>query len=221
MTDKRWHSHILGAWFSKELTVNCKFWGQTVSMYISISEVWYGEIQTEKAEQGGSHRRLLQLENLDDNMDTNRAYENIWGNFKISAKESLGQYKHKSAVWWRMCKFVQQRKQPVLLCGNRTQDILMLINNVKNDLSTDFRNKGKNFWEVNLINLKLTVKTWISETGKGPSINRTRVICWQTPTVFWMSRGPFFSVAKCTWELTICSVTHTQQSYLCLSPVPL
>jgi len=36
-----------------------------------------------------------------------------------------------------------------------------------------------------------------------------------------MSRGPFFSVAKCTWELTICSLKHIQQSYLCLSPIPL
>jgi hypothetical protein len=69
-----------------------------------------------------------------------------------------------------MCKFVQQWKQPILLCGNRTQAILRLIDNVRNDLSRDFRNKGKNFWEVNLINLKLTVKTRISETGKGPSI---------------------------------------------------
>jgi hypothetical protein len=79
-------------------------------MYISISEVWYGEIQTEEAEQGGSYRRHLKLENLDDNMDTNRACENIWGNIKISAKESLGQHKHTSFVWWRMCKSVQQWK---------------------------------------------------------------------------------------------------------------
>ena len=68
---------------------------------------------------------------------------------------------------------------------------------------------------------KLTVKTRISETGKGPSINWTRVICWQTPTVFWMCRGPFFSVAECTWELTLCSLKYIQLSYLCLSPVPL
>jgi len=120
-----------------------------------------------------------------------------------------------------MCKFVQQQKQPILLCGNRTQALLRLIDNVRNDLSTDFRNKGKNFWEVNLINLKLTIKTRISETGKGPSINWTRVICWRTPTVFWMSRGPFFLVAECTWELTLCSLKYTQQNYLCLSPVPL
>jgi hypothetical protein len=87
------HAYLVSD-FSRQLTVNCKFWGQTVSMYISISEVWYGEIQTEEAEQGGSYRRHPQLENLDDNMHTNRACKNIWGNIKISAKESLGQYKH-------------------------------------------------------------------------------------------------------------------------------
>jgi hypothetical protein len=136
--------------FSRELAVNSKFWRKTVSMYISISEVWYGE----EAEQGGSYRRHLPLENLNDNVGTNRACENIWGNIKMSAKESLGQYKHKIFVWRRMCKCVQQQKQPIMLCGNRTQAILMLMNNVRNDLSTDFRNKGKNFWEVNLIHWK-------------------------------------------------------------------
>jgi hypothetical protein len=129
---------------------------------------------------------------LDDNMDTNRAWESIWGNIKISATDSLGQYKHKSFVWWRMCRLVQQQKQPKLLCGNWTQAILMLLNNIMSKTCTDFRNKGKDFWEVNWINLKLTVKIRISETGEGPSINWTRVICWQTPTVFGISRGTIF-----------------------------
>jgi len=104
------HTYLVSD-FSRELTANCKFWGQTVSMYVSISEVWYGETQTEEPEQGGNYRRHLQIENLDDNMGINRACRNIWGNIKISAKESLGQYKHKSFVRWRMCKFVQW-KQP-------------------------------------------------------------------------------------------------------------
>jgi hypothetical protein len=54
------------------------------------------------------------LENLDIEVDINRAWETIRENIKISAKESLGYYELKKQKTWsdeRCSKFLDQRIQ--------------------------------------------------------------------------------------------------------------
>jgi hypothetical protein len=63
-----------------------------------------------------SHR-FAGLENLDDNVDINRAWENIRENIKISAKENLGHYElnqHKSWFNGECSKLLDRRKQAKL-----------------------------------------------------------------------------------------------------------
>jgi hypothetical protein len=58
------------------------------------------------------------LENLDDDWDRNRAWENMILYIKISVKESPGQYEHKQKKTWfhdGCSKFIGQRKQATWL----------------------------------------------------------------------------------------------------------
>jgi hypothetical protein len=58
--------------------------------------------------------RTAALENLDDDMDINRAWETIRGNIKISAEENLGYYKLKQQTSWfdeGCSKLMDRRKQ--------------------------------------------------------------------------------------------------------------
>jgi hypothetical protein len=57
------------------------------------------------------------LENFDDNVDMNRAWENIRENIKTSAKESLGHYKlHQHKAWFDVecSNLIDRRKQSKL-----------------------------------------------------------------------------------------------------------
>jgi hypothetical protein len=61
--------------------------------------------------------RFAALENCDDNVDMNRAWENIRENMKTSAKESLGHYElqqHKPWVDDECSKLIDRRKQAKL-----------------------------------------------------------------------------------------------------------
>jgi hypothetical protein len=61
--------------------------------------------------------RLETLENLNDNVDVNRAWENIRGNIKTSAKDSLDHYKLKWHKFWfyeECSKLLGRRKQAKL-----------------------------------------------------------------------------------------------------------
>jgi hypothetical protein len=87
------------------------------------------------------------LENLDAEVDINRAWEIIRENIKISAKENLGYYelkKHKPWFYERCSKLSDKRKQakvqwlqdPSQMNGND-------LNNIKHEASRYFRNKKK------------------------------------------------------------------------------
>jgi predicted aldo/keto reductase-like oxidoreductase len=59
-------------------------------------------------------KKFAALENLNDNEDINRAWENIIENIKTSAKESLGLHQLKQHKLWfgKEClDFLDQRKQ--------------------------------------------------------------------------------------------------------------
>jgi hypothetical protein len=61
--------------------------------------------------------RFAALENLDDNVDINRAWENTKGKFKIPAKEGLGHYELTQNKPWfeeECSKLLHKRKQDKL-----------------------------------------------------------------------------------------------------------
>jgi hypothetical protein len=61
--------------------------------------------------------RFAALENLDTEVDINRAWKTIWENIKISAKGSLGYYelnKHKTWFDERCSKLLYQKKRTKL-----------------------------------------------------------------------------------------------------------
>jgi hypothetical protein len=100
--------------------------------------------------------RFMALENLDAEVDINRAWETIRENIKISAKESLGYYELKP--WFnRGCsKILDQRKQakvqslqdPNEIYGNN-------MSNIRHEGSRYFRNIRKE----KLMRFQQTVKT--------------------------------------------------------------
>ena len=87
------------------------------------------------------------MENLNDNEDMNRAWENIKKTIKISAKESLGLYERKQYKPWlheERSQFSDQRKQANLQWlqdpNKRNVDNL---NNVGRETWRHFRKKEK------------------------------------------------------------------------------
>jgi hypothetical protein len=60
-----------------------------------FEKTWYGKIQFQETKRGKISNRYAALENLDDDVDINRAWETIKQNIKISVKEILGYYELK------------------------------------------------------------------------------------------------------------------------------
>jgi hypothetical protein len=75
------------------------------------------EVEGEEQYRVELSNRFAALENLDDEVDINRASETITENTKILAKESLGCYELKKHKLWfdeRWTKLLDQRKQAKL-----------------------------------------------------------------------------------------------------------
>jgi hypothetical protein len=92
--------------------------------------------------------RFAALENLDDNVDMNRAWENITENTKTSAKESLGHYELQQHKPWfddECSKLIHRRKQAKLqLLQNLSQVNGDNMDNVRREASRTFRTKQGN-----------------------------------------------------------------------------
>ena len=104
------------------------------------------------------------MENLNDNKDINRAWENIKENIKTSAKESLGLYKlqHNPRLDGECLQFLDQRKQDKLQwLWEPNQSNVDNINNVRCKASRHFRNR-KDISKLKLMHLRLTVRQKIS-----------------------------------------------------------
>jgi hypothetical protein len=86
------------------------------------------------------------LENLDDDVDINRAWKTCRENIQISGKENIGYYKLKPWFDQRCSKLVDQRKQARL---QWLQDPGQInghnFNNVRFDANRHFRNKKKEY----------------------------------------------------------------------------
>ena len=91
--------------------------------------------------------RFTALENVSDDEDIKRAWENIKENIKTSAKESLGLHKFKQHKPWfeeECLGFLDQRKQAKMQrIQDPSQSNVDNLNNVRHDASRHFRNKKK------------------------------------------------------------------------------
>jgi hypothetical protein len=88
--------------------------------------------------------RFAALENFNDNVDMNRAWENIIENINISAKESLGHYKLQQRKPWfdaECSKLIDRRKQWL---QNMSQVNGVNMDNVRCEGSRTFRMKKGN-----------------------------------------------------------------------------
>jgi hypothetical protein len=89
--------------------------------------------------------RFAALENLDIEVDINRAWKIIRENIKISAKESLGDYELKKHKLWfneGCSKLLDQRKQAKLQWLQDSSEINGdNRNNTRRETSRHFRNK--------------------------------------------------------------------------------
>jgi hypothetical protein len=93
--------------------------------------------------------RFAALENLDTEVDINRAWETTGQNSKISAKDSLGYYEMKTHKPWfdeEYSKLLDQRKQANL---QWLQDLSEINgdnqNNIRREASRHFRNKDMEY----------------------------------------------------------------------------
>ena len=97
------------------------------------------------------------MENLSDDEDINRAWENIKENIKTSAKESLGLQELKQHKPWfdKECLgFSDQRKQAKMQwTHDPSQRNVDSLNNARRDASRHFRNKKKKYLKAKLRNL--------------------------------------------------------------------
>jgi hypothetical protein len=92
------------------------------------------------------------LENLDDDVGINRAWETIRENIKISAKESLGYELKKHKPWFDegCSKLSDQRKQVKLQWLQDPSEINGdNLNNIRREASRHFRNKKREYLKEN------------------------------------------------------------------------
>jgi len=92
-------------------------------------------------------KRFAALENLNDDKDINRTWENIKDNIQTSAKDSLGLHELKQHKPWfdeECLGFLDQRKQAKMQWIQDTnQSNVDNLNNVRREVSRHFRNKRK------------------------------------------------------------------------------
>ena len=103
------------------------------------------ELEVRKQHQIKISNRFANLDNLGDSEDINRAWENMKGNIKIPAKESLGLYESKQHKPWfdeECLGFLGQRKQAKMQwLQDPNQSSVDNLNNVRREASRHFRNK--------------------------------------------------------------------------------
>jgi hypothetical protein len=129
------------------------------------------QVQVKKQYQVKITHRFAALENFNDNVDMNTAWENIRENINISAKESLGHYKlqqHNPLFDDDCSKLRDRRKQAKLQwLQNPSHMNGDNINNIRCEASRTFRAKKGNIWKTKLMSLKQTVRKRILEICTG------------------------------------------------------
>jgi len=104
--------------------------------------------------------RFAALENLSDDEDIYRAWENIKENIKTSAKESLGLHEMKQhEPWFNEESFLDQRKQAKMQwIQDPSQSNVDNLNHVRHDASRHFRNKKNDHLKAKIEELETNSK---------------------------------------------------------------
>jgi hypothetical protein len=106
--------------------------------------------------------RFAALENLSDDKDVDRTWENIKENIKTSAKESLGLHELKQNKHWfdeEGLGFLDQRKQAKMQwIQDPSQSKVDNLNNVRREVGRHFRNKKKAYLRAKIAELKTNSK---------------------------------------------------------------
>jgi len=112
------------------------------------------EVEVRKQYQIEITNRCAALENLSDDKDINRAWENIKENIKTSARESLGLQELKQHKPWfneECLGFLDQRKQAKMQwIRHLIHSNVDSLNNVRHDASRHFRNKKKAYLKAKI-----------------------------------------------------------------------
>jgi len=120
------------------------------------------ELEVRKQYQIEITNRFAALENLSDDEDINRAWENIKDNIKTSAKETLGLQQLKQHKPWfdeECLGFLDQRKQAKMQwIHDPSQSNEDNLNNVRHDASRHFRNKTKAYLKAKIEELETNSK---------------------------------------------------------------
>ena len=102
------------------------------------------------------------LENLKDDEDINRTWENIKENIQTSAKESLGLHELKQNKLWfdeEYLGFLDQRNQAKMQwIQDPSQSNVDILNNVRREVSRHFRNNKKAYLRANIEELETNSK---------------------------------------------------------------
>jgi len=106
--------------------------------------------------------RFAALENLNDDEDVNRTWENIKENIKTSAKEILGQHEFKQNKHWfdeECLGFLDQRKRAKMQwVQDSSQSNVDIRNNVRHEVSRHFRDKKKAYLRARIEELETNSK---------------------------------------------------------------
>jgi len=120
------------------------------------------ELKVRKQHQIEITNRCAGLENLSDNKDINRAWENIKENIKTSAKESPGLHELKQNKPWideEYLGFLYQRKQAKMQwIHDPSQSNVDNLNDVRRDASRHFRNIKKAYQKAKIEELETSSK---------------------------------------------------------------
>jgi hypothetical protein len=105
------------------------------------------ELEVREQYQIEIRNRFAALENLNEDEDVNRTWENIKENTKTSAKESIGMHEWKQHKPWfdeECLDFLDQRRQAKMQCAqDPCQSNVDNLNSVRREVSRHFRNKKK------------------------------------------------------------------------------
>jgi len=106
--------------------------------------------------------RFAALENLDDDEDVNRNWENIKENIQTSVKESLGLDEFKQNKPWfddECLGFLDQRKwAKIQWIQDPSQSSVDNLNNVRHEVSRHFRNKKKAYLRAKIMEIETNNK---------------------------------------------------------------
>jgi len=122
--------------------------------------------------------RFVAFENMNENEDINRTWENIKETVLTSAQEGLGLHEFKQNKPWfdeECLGFFDQRKRAKLQwIQDPNQSNVHSLNNVRREVSRHFRNKKKAFLRAKIEELETNSKTKTLGTCIGASVTLRR-----------------------------------------------